>query len=386
MTGNHIFISYARNDSQDFARECHDKLEEKLYSMWLDERDIPKGANWPLTIQRAITQSRAFVFIISPESIKSEVCQDELTLAHNAKVPIFPVMYRHVETIEIPLLIQKTNYTDARKDTVKAFEELAEAFKTLPAGEKLDSDEIIVPESSARSGALEALLYQPSSEINELSQTGLYGRDEIRKRIMQTLHAENARLLLQGFGGIGKTSLAAHTVADWLEAEGGNVLWLRLGASSQDTAFEALAKAFGQSQAMASQAKDGKAKFLTELIKAGDVRLLVLDDVWNGETLREILSGVPRKTAVLATARQRYPMGEIIPVPELAPPAALQLLHRLAGDLAQDEKEALGLCADLGHLAFAIEVQAARCRPRTTRQNVCAKTSPKPIRPSLKCR
>jgi tetratricopeptide (TPR) repeat protein len=355
--GNHIFISYARKDAEDFARESHDSLEKNFgYNMWLDVEDIPKGANWPLTIQRAITTSRAFLFIISPESINSDVCLKELALAQAAKLQLFPLMYGDVKDVEIPLLLQGINYTNARSDGAAAFAALHEAFKLLPAGEEEDSDEIIVPESAARSGALTATLYNRGDEPSDLSETGLFGRKELRQQINEALEGENARLLLQGFGGIGKTALAAHTAYDWLDTRGGKVLWLRLGASDEGTAFEALAQAFGASQAMASATGDAKANLLKELIQANEISLLVLDDVWNGTSLQAILKGVPRKTAVLATARQRYPMGTLLEVPELSPPAALQLLRKLAGNLAQDEESAKGLCADLGHLAFAIEV------------------------------
>jgi tetratricopeptide (TPR) repeat protein len=353
--GDHIFISYAHDDSSEFAEETHNALETKRYNMWLDALDIPKGANWPLTIQQAILSCRALVFIISPESIKSKVCMNELTQAHISDLPIIPLNYIDVGKGNLPFLINNINYIDCA-DKTKAFEDLAAALAKLPPAEARDPNEIIVPEFAARSGALTANLYTDADEVRELSETGLIGRDELRSDIMNTLKGDNARLLLQAFGGTGKTALAAHTAHDWLKQNGGEVLWLRLGASNTETSFEALAHPFGASQAMASAQGDAKAALLLQLLKSRPIKLIVLDDVWNGLSLQAIQAALPRSIPLLVTARQRYPLRKIIQVPQLEPPDSVKLLRELAPDLANDDAAALGLCDDLKHLAFAIEI------------------------------
>jgi tetratricopeptide (TPR) repeat protein len=353
--GDHIFISYAHADSSEFAEETHNALETKSYNMWLDALDIPKGANWPLTIQQAILSCRALVFIISPESIKSKVCMNELTQAHISDLPIIPLNYIDVGKANLPFLINNINYIDCT-DKTQAFGDLAAALAKLPPAEARDPNEIIVPEFAARSGALTANLYTDADEVRELSETGLIGRDALRSEIMAYLKNDNARLLLQAFGGTGKTALAAHTAYDWLKQNGGEVLWLRLGASNTETTFEALAHPFGASQAMASAQGDAKATLLLQLLKSRPIKLIVLDDVWNGLSLQAIQAALPRSIPLLVTARQRYPLRKIIQVPQLEPPDSLKLLRELAPDLANDDAAALGLCDDLKHLAFAIEI------------------------------
>ncbi|MGB7341033.1 MAG: toll/interleukin-1 receptor domain-containing protein, partial [Phototrophicaceae bacterium] len=84
---NHVFISYARADASDFARNVHDSLEAMGLNMWLDAEDIPKGSNWALTIQRAIMTCRAFIFVITPASYESKVCNLELQQAFEMGTP-----------------------------------------------------------------------------------------------------------------------------------------------------------------------------------------------------------------------------------------------------------------------------------------------------------
>jgi hypothetical protein len=228
---------------------------------------------------------------------------------------------------------------------------------------------------SLRSGALSANLYSDADEVRELSETGLIGRDELRQQIKENLSGENARLLLQAFGGTGKTALAAHTAYDWLEEKGGRVLWLRLGASSPDEAFEALAHPFGASKDMASAQGDAKASLLAQLLKAENVGLVVLDDVWNGLSLQAIQAAISRRIPLLVTARQRYPLRKIIQVRDLEPDDAVTLLRELAPDFAKDEASARALCADLKYLAFAIEIagrtmQAKSYTAETLRQQI----------------
>ena len=72
-----VFISYARED-QDFVRQLHEALAQRNRETWVDWQDIPLTAQWWQEIQRGIEAADSFVFIISPDSIASEVCRDEL--------------------------------------------------------------------------------------------------------------------------------------------------------------------------------------------------------------------------------------------------------------------------------------------------------------------
>ncbi|MCC6612643.1 MAG: TIR domain-containing protein [Anaerolineae bacterium] len=91
-----VFISYSRKDI-DFARQLFDALEAAGLSSWVDFDDIPYSVDWMLEIEKGIDASDAYVFIISPDSVASRVCNLELTYARQNSKRIIPVVRRDVD-------------------------------------------------------------------------------------------------------------------------------------------------------------------------------------------------------------------------------------------------------------------------------------------------
>jgi WD40 repeat protein len=91
------FISYSRKDKR-FARKLKDALESMEVDVWVDWEDIPHGADWRDEIRKSIQASDSFVFILSPDSLKSKVCTEELEIAVELNKKIIPVLYREIET------------------------------------------------------------------------------------------------------------------------------------------------------------------------------------------------------------------------------------------------------------------------------------------------
>ncbi|MCC6896781.1 MAG: DUF4062 domain-containing protein, partial [Anaerolineae bacterium] len=186
----------------------------------------------------------------------------------------------------------------------------------------------------------------------------LFGRDALLAEV-RTLLEQHQRVLLQGFGGMGKTALAATLAARWITDGKGSVLWLKAGSAELDALAEALARPFNASQAVASQTGDAKLKVLRDVLRASGATLLVLDDCWSSKDLLAILKSVPGDMALLATSRQRYPLAKIRSVDELAPSDALDLLAYHSDRTftsSVDNQSALALCDLLGHHAFAVEI------------------------------
>lgn len=94
-----LFISYSRRDTE-FVRKLATELQNKGREIWVDWEDIPLTADWWKEIQDGIDASDAFVFIISPDSVQSEVCRQELEHAINTNKRFVPVLYREIETKE----------------------------------------------------------------------------------------------------------------------------------------------------------------------------------------------------------------------------------------------------------------------------------------------
>lgn len=183
----------------------------------------------------------------------------------------------------------------------------------------------------------------------------LIGRQVLLARVRELLE-EGTNVLLQGFGGMGKSALAASVAANWLETHDGAVLWLNAGSEEADALLEALARPFGAQQEIASATGSTRIKVMRRLLAENVVSLLVLDDVWNGAALSQVLKAVPRQLPVLVTARHRYALDAIVEVGRLEPDEALRLLSYHAGTIYRDDPAAYELCRQLGYHAFALEV------------------------------
>lgn len=88
-----VFISYSRKNS-NFARKLIDRLIFKGKDAWVDWEGIPLTApNWWMEIKTGIEAADNFLFIISPDSMASIVCNMELDYAIELKKRIVPVVY-----------------------------------------------------------------------------------------------------------------------------------------------------------------------------------------------------------------------------------------------------------------------------------------------------
>ena len=67
------FISYARADGAFAVDRLSRALGARGYEVWLDVHDIPGGAKWRDRVRRGIEACKVFVFVISPDSVTSDV-------------------------------------------------------------------------------------------------------------------------------------------------------------------------------------------------------------------------------------------------------------------------------------------------------------------------
>ena len=68
-----VFISYSRRDI-DFVRHLFDQLTARDREPWADWQNIPPTADWLAEIYRCIEAADSFLFIISPDSVASDIC------------------------------------------------------------------------------------------------------------------------------------------------------------------------------------------------------------------------------------------------------------------------------------------------------------------------
>jgi hypothetical protein len=129
MPGNdRIFISYAR-ENETFALRLAGALKSRGIPVWLDQWDIPPGADWDQTIDRALRGSSKVIAVLSPEAVASRHVRAEIQVAVDAKdKTLFPVLHKDCL---VPRILQLYQFSDFRKvqDFERELARLLEAFK-----------------------------------------------------------------------------------------------------------------------------------------------------------------------------------------------------------------------------------------------------------------
>ncbi len=103
------FISYARADGA-FVETLTRALEARGKNVYVDLDDIPPGAAWHRHVLRGIEASKVVVAVLSPESVVSEVCAQELAHALATGKRIVPVVRRTVQPRELPAHLTAPNW------------------------------------------------------------------------------------------------------------------------------------------------------------------------------------------------------------------------------------------------------------------------------------
>ncbi len=112
--GSDVFISYSRRDRAVVERLTA-ALEARGRSAWVDFADIPPTAEWMAEIKGAIDAAATIVVVLSPDSVASPVCTEELEAAVAANKRIVPVVVRNVDASEVPPELAKRNWLFLRE-------------------------------------------------------------------------------------------------------------------------------------------------------------------------------------------------------------------------------------------------------------------------------
>ncbi|MGV0027405.1 WD40 domain-containing protein [Phormidesmis priestleyi] len=94
-----VFISYSRKD-KPFVQALYAALSKQDRDVWIDWQDIPLTADWWQEIEAGIEAAETFVFVISPDSIASQICCKEIAHAVQHHKRLVPVVWRDDFEIE----------------------------------------------------------------------------------------------------------------------------------------------------------------------------------------------------------------------------------------------------------------------------------------------
>ena len=108
-----LFISYSRRDKA-FVEALHVALEQRGHDAWVDWADIPHAADWDEQISEAIRDAQAFVFIVSPDSVASEVCRREALRAGEMHKRVIGIQLRDIGDATAPDPVARVNWIPGR--------------------------------------------------------------------------------------------------------------------------------------------------------------------------------------------------------------------------------------------------------------------------------
>ena len=126
-----IFISYSRKDKV-FVTRLHEALKARQRQAWVDLEDIPPTADWQEKIKVGVEGARAFVFVLSPDAVASQVCRQEIEHAAVSHKRLIPLVCREVEAQTVPETLGKLNWIFLREqdDFEKGLDTLLTAVDT----------------------------------------------------------------------------------------------------------------------------------------------------------------------------------------------------------------------------------------------------------------
>jgi len=105
-------------------------LRDQGRQAWVDWDSIHPSAEWATEIERGIRCAASFLFVVSPDSVVSDVCLRELATAVDLNKRIIPIICREVSHQDAPVEIAKRQWIFMRQqdDIASAMSELAKAL------------------------------------------------------------------------------------------------------------------------------------------------------------------------------------------------------------------------------------------------------------------
>ncbi|WP_419910708.1 toll/interleukin-1 receptor domain-containing protein [Hoeflea sp.] len=104
-----VFISYSRDDLA-FVDRLQQALDARGVRATVDREDIAKSEDWWMRIRQLIAQADTIVFVLSPSSLRSKVCQQEVDYAVGLNKRFIPVVVADLDDTPVPEALARLNY------------------------------------------------------------------------------------------------------------------------------------------------------------------------------------------------------------------------------------------------------------------------------------
>lgn len=126
------FVSYRRITADtEFVDQLQQDLADRGKHVWVDRAEIEPASDWSQRVKRGIESSKAFVYVLTPESAVSPECLHELEAAVERHKLVVPVVLRDVDPKILPEALTRPNwiYFSPGHDTRRGLDELTEALE-----------------------------------------------------------------------------------------------------------------------------------------------------------------------------------------------------------------------------------------------------------------
>lgn len=138
-----LFLSYSHENARFARRFCHD-LRNAGFDCWIDQ-DIPScSSDWVQHISSVINEREELVFLVSPESQKSEHVKTEVELAQRASLDVRRLRLTDIRYVDP--VVQKAQLQDwscastTYRDSLRAFLREHGSDEVMPADPLSDFD------------------------------------------------------------------------------------------------------------------------------------------------------------------------------------------------------------------------------------------------------
>ncbi len=125
-----VFVSYSRTDG-DIARKLNENLQIAGKTTWFDQESIASGADFQKEIYEGIQNADNIIFILSPESILSPYCADEVNFAQKLGKRFVTLLYREIDTTELHNSLSAVQWIDFRPNHTHFERQFAEILRTI---------------------------------------------------------------------------------------------------------------------------------------------------------------------------------------------------------------------------------------------------------------
>jgi TPR repeat protein len=110
-----VFISYSRDDL-DFADQLNAALDAYGFECLIDRHGISGGEDWKRRLGSLISEADTVVFVLTPNSARSPICDWEVEEATRLNKRVLPIVSRPLEGVSPPPRLRELNYIFFHKE------------------------------------------------------------------------------------------------------------------------------------------------------------------------------------------------------------------------------------------------------------------------------